>query len=80
MAEYIELIDKYLITQSKDSDYAPPSYMWVDNTGEIVRCRDCVHYEDGACRKIYDDGGRRINALQTRKRDDFCSYGERMKR
>lgn len=43
MAEYIELIDKYRITQSKDTDYNPPSYEWVDNTGEIVRCKDCKY-------------------------------------
>ena len=42
MAEYIELIDKYEIRQS-DGDYNPPSYIWVDNTGEIVRCRDCKY-------------------------------------
>ena len=44
MAEYIELIDKYRITQNKDTDYNPPSYEWVDNTGEIVRCKDCKYY------------------------------------
>lgn len=43
MAKYIELIDKYRIVQSKDTDYNPPSYEWVDNTGEIVRCEDCKH-------------------------------------
>lgn len=80
MAEYIELIDKYLITQSKDSDYDPPSYKWVDNTGEIVRCCDCVHYESGACLKIYADGAASKFAYQMRKSDDFCSYGEKIKR
>lgn len=45
MAEYIELIDKYRIVQSKDTDYNPPSYDWVDNTGQIVRCKDCKHYQ-----------------------------------
>ena len=44
MSEYIELIDKYRIIQSKDTDYNPPSYDWVDNTGEIVRCKDCECY------------------------------------
>ena len=43
MPKYIELIDKYLIEQSKDTDYNPPSYIWVDNTGEIVRCAECKH-------------------------------------
>ena len=46
MAKYIELIDKYRIEQG-ESDYNPPSYVWVDNTGEIVRCRDCKHYNAG---------------------------------
>ena len=43
--KYRELIDKYLVTQSENSDYDPPSYRWVDNTGEIVRCKDCMHHE-----------------------------------
>lgn len=75
MAEYIELIDKYRINyyDSPYSDYAPPSYEWVDNTGEIVRCKDCVRYEisknryDGTCNRHY--------AVFTV--NDFCSYGER---
>lgn len=41
----IELIDKYEIRQSKDDEYNPPSYIWIDNTGEIIRCEDCKHYE-----------------------------------
>ena len=43
MAKYIELIDKYRIIQSEDTDYNPPSYDWVDNTGELVRCKDCKY-------------------------------------
>lgn len=53
MAEYIELIDKYRIVQSKDTDYNPPSYEWVDNTGQIVRCKDCKYAHmtyDGDCK------------------------------
>ena len=42
MAEYVELIDKYLVTRD---DNNCPSYRWVDNTGEIIRCKDCdCHY------------------------------------
>lgn len=41
--KYRELIDKYIVTQSENSDYDPPSYRWVDNTGEIVRCEDCCY-------------------------------------
>lgn len=43
MAKYIELIDKYRIEQG-EGDYNPPSYHWVDNTGYIVRCRECKHW------------------------------------
>ena len=44
---------------------------------EVVRCRECVHYEMGVCLKIYDDGAASKYAWQERKPDDFCSYGER---
>ena len=43
----------------------------------VVRCRECKHYEMGACLKIYDDGAASRYAWQERKPDDFCSYGER---
>ena len=43
----------------------------------IVRCKDCIHYYDGACLKIYSDGDVSKYAWQERKGDDFCSYGER---
>ena len=43
----------------------------------VVLCKDCIHYEMGACLKIYDDGSAAKEAWQERKPDDFCSYGER---
>ena len=43
----IELIDKYEVHQSKEGDYNPPSYIWRDNTGELIRCKDCKHYDVG---------------------------------
>lgn len=42
----------------------------------VVRCKDCAHYDMGACLKIYSDGNVCSAAWQTRKPDDFCSYGE----
>ena len=44
---------------------------------DVVRCRECKHYEMGVCLKIYDDGAASSYAWQERKPDDFCSYGER---
>lgn len=35
----------------------------------VVRCRDCKHYDIG--------GSCIICGYQSRKADDFCSYGER---
>ena len=43
----------------------------------VVLCRDCIHYEMGACLKIYDDGAANKDAWQERKPDDFCSYSEK---
>ena len=45
----------------------------------VVLCRDCLHYEMGACLKIYDDGAANKDAWQERKPDDFCSYVESRK-
>ena len=44
---------------------------------EVVRCRDCIHYDFGVCLKIYSDGIVNQCAWQARNEDDFCSYGER---
>lgn len=43
----IELIDKYEVHQSEEGDYNPPNYIWVDNTGELIRCKDCKHRFEG---------------------------------
>lgn len=69
MAKTIELIDEYIIQQSEDTDYNPPSYIWHDNKGELIRCGKCVH-ADGKHRrcKVLD---RKIDE------DDYCSWAER---
>lgn len=81
MAEYIELIDKYRINfhDSPYSDYDPPSYEWVDNTGEIVRCMDCDCY-------CFDEGsvsGEKewmcVLFGRPMKESDYCSKGMRKK-
>lgn len=42
----------------------------------VTRCKDCEHYDMGACLKIYSDGNVHSAAWQERKPDEFCSYGE----
>ena len=44
---------------------------------EVVRCKDCKHYDLGVCLKIYSDGNVHSVAWQKRKPEDFCSYGEK---
>lgn len=43
----------------------------------VVRCRNCKHYDMGVCLKIYSDGSVHSAAWQSRRPDDFCSYGKR---
>lgn len=43
----------------------------------VVRCKGCMHYDMGVCLKIYSDGNVHTEAWQSRKPEDFCSYGER---
>lgn len=52
-------------------------YMDTVDAVPVVRCKDCAHYDMGACLKIYSDGNVCSAAWQPRKPDDFCSYGER---
>lgn len=44
---------------------------------QVIRCKDCKHYDLGVCLKIYQDGNLHSEAWQPRKPEDFCSYGER---
>ena len=41
---------------------------------EVVRCKDCEHYETG---KDYEPYCNHINGLDEAKDNDYCSYGER---
>ena len=43
----------------------------------VVRCKGCKHYYMGVCLKIYSDGNMHTEAWQSRRPEDFCSYGER---
>ncbi len=43
----------------------------------VVRCKDCKHWEMGACLKIFSDGAVSKYAWQFREAEDFCSYGKR---
>lgn len=52
-------------------------YMPAAAVTEVIPCRECTHYEQGACLKIYQDGNLHPEAWQKRKPEDFCSYGER---
>lgn len=47
------------------------------NAEVVVRCKDCKHYDLGVCLKIYSDGNAHPEAWQSRRPEDFCSYGER---
>ena len=49
----------------------------IADVAPVVRCKDCKHYDMGVCLKIYSDGNAHQEAWQSRKPDDFCSYGER---
>lgn len=43
MDQIVEFIESYVKHGSGD-------YEWRDNHGELVRCRDCIHYDaDGYC-------------------------------
>ena len=43
----------------------------------VVYCKNCKHYDLGVCLKIYSDGNVHPEAWQSRRPEDFCSYGER---
>ena len=47
---------------------------------EVVRCKDCIYYEDGECQNgklPFSDYSDLSSAWLLSKPDDYCSYGER---
>ena len=54
-----------------------PEYTPSADVARVTRCKDCKHYDRGVCLKIYSDGNAHPEAWQSRKPEDFCSYGER---
>lgn len=44
----------------------------------VVRCKDCVHWDDDPDTYGADDGpkGKCMKSFETMCADDFCSYGE----
>ena len=46
---------------------------------EVVRCKNCMHYENGRCGHImYIMDGYYRNTYEVKSPDDFCSIGERL--
>ena len=45
----------------------------------VVRCKDCVHWDDDPDTYGTDDGpkGKCMKSFETMCADDFCSYGKR---
>lgn len=76
MTRRIEMIEEYVIQQSDGTDYNPLSYIWTDNKGQLVRCKDCKWYQTN-----YSWNGKEhkvcANDESIRHDDDFCSFAER---
>lgn len=45
----------------------------------VVRCKDCVHWDDDPDTYGTDDGpkGKCMKSFETMRADDFCSHGKR---
>ncbi len=77
MTKYIELIDKYEIRRSDSDEYNPPSYIWRDNTGEIIRCKDCKHWDGYYCHNRWYGDGYGNYAPPIKSKEGFCDLAKR---
>lgn len=66
----VEMIEEYFHDENIGGDYK-----WNDNHGFLVRCKDCIYWQDNnggypheECRWGHDE---------TPNEDDYCSYGVR---
>ena len=70
----VEFIESYIKVQTGPD---AGDYIWNDNHGELVRCKDCKHYGFTGNRVTREQGwvcylhGKELDG------DDYCSYGER---
>ena len=72
MAEKVEFIESYIKGANGSADY-----QWNDNHGELVRCKDCKHYDkDPYCKGFGDCTGACDNLVKVHD-DWFCADGER---
>lgn len=53
---------------AKSKGYLQPDFV------NVVRCKECVHYERGEC--YHERHNHHFQSIE-QKEDDFCSYGER---
>ena len=72
-------VDKEELIKALSYDRDQYNAGYRDAMATIVRCKECIHFyeSDLVCLKIYSDGNVSSDAWQTRKPDDYCSYGER---
>ena len=68
MNRRIEMIEEYIVQQSDETDYDPPSYIWTDNKGQLVRCSECIYRDTDDCKWRADESP---------DDDDYCSIAER---
>ena len=66
----IEFIESYWTGGELGSDY-----QWSDNHGELVRCRECIYWQDNNDGYPHKDCKWRED--ETPDPEDFCSAGER---
>ena len=83
MAEYIELDSALRVThimRPEDEDLKSAiSNIPAADVAPVVRCEDCVHWDDDPDTYGTDCGpkGKCMKSFETMCADDFCSYGER---
>ena len=83
MAEYIELDSALRVThimRPEDEDLKSAiSNIPAADVAPVVRCEDCVHWDDDPDTYGSDCGpkGKCMKSFETMCADDFCSYGER---
>ena len=84
MAEYIDRVDaikavneQNALTMTRAALIDVLNGIPAADVTPVVHCKGCKHYDLGVCLKIYSNGNAHPEAWQSRKPEDFCSYGER---
>lgn len=76
LGEYVHTKEEYRRTKVEFIEsyikFGDADYQWSDNHGELIRCKNCIHWQGASCPMINENGS---NVTEP---DWYCANGEKI--